>query len=306
MIYSRVLFVFTIAFVQLLGSFAEGKPSNDEVEKIDYLNPTLTIDNKKFARSESDRSKSLEDQILQHLQVLGNISANSITIVINVSPDVYCDQPQPPTDLPRSCADIPDQPSGVYQIRPEDSLETLEVFCDQDHDGGGWTVFQNRFDGSENFFRRWDDYEQGFGDLRGEFWLGLKHIHEMVRTRRHELHMVFEDFDGFGDVQKFDDFQLAGPEDDYRLVKLGSFHGTLEDALSFHVGWKFSTVDKDNDYSCALDMGGAWWYSVCYKSNLNAYYLGKGAQPAYSGMVTTVLGPYKPLRISRMMIRPKK
>jgi hypothetical protein len=38
-------------------------------------------------------------------------------------------------------------------------------------------VFQNRFNGSVNFTKTFFDYENGFGDLNGEFWLGkfIKH-----------------------------------------------------------------------------------------------------------------------------------
>ena len=36
-------------------------------------------------------------------------------------------------------------------------------------------VFQRRMNGSVDFYRRWADYEGGFGDPAEEFWLG-KHV----------------------------------------------------------------------------------------------------------------------------------
>ena len=59
--------------------------------------------------------------------------------------------------------------SGVYSINP-DGTGHFSVYCDMRTDGGGWTVFQRRQDGSVDFYRGWDDYKAGFSQLTAEFW----------------------------------------------------------------------------------------------------------------------------------------
>jgi hypothetical protein len=83
--------------------------------------------------------------------------------------------------------------------------------------GGGWTVFQRRQDGSVGFVRHWSDYKVGFGNLRGEFWLGLDKIHRLTTSNQSSLRVDMMDFyDTTGHV-KYQSFSVASESDNYRL-----------------------------------------------------------------------------------------
>lgn len=56
-----------------------------------------------------------------------------------------------------------------------------QVFCDMETSGGGWTTIQRRKSGLVSFYRDWKQYKQGFGSIRGDFWLGNDHIHRLSR-----------------------------------------------------------------------------------------------------------------------------
>ena len=81
--------------------------------------------------------------------------------------------------------------SGVYTIYP-DGLSAFDVYCDQSTGGGGWTVIQKRMDGSVNFDRSWCDFKRGFGNLNGEFWLGLTKINRLTWRTKNKLRVDLE------------------------------------------------------------------------------------------------------------------
>ena len=69
--------------------------------------------------------------------------------------------------------------SAVYPIHVDGS-DFFYSPCDMLADGGGWIVFQRRVDASVDFYREWSEYKKGFGDLNGNFWLGLEKIHKFA------------------------------------------------------------------------------------------------------------------------------
>ncbi|KAL1375577.1 hypothetical protein pipiens_004632 [Culex pipiens pipiens] len=126
-----------------------------------------------------------------------------------------------------------DNDERVQLIHPQPGFrDPFEVFCDQEYEGGGWIVVQNRYDGSVHFYRGWNDYERGFGDLEGEMWLGLGKIHELTYSRRYELHVILEDWDGVRAIDRYSSFLVAGPEEGYMLRNLGNFSGSAGDSLT--------------------------------------------------------------------------
>ena len=113
--------------------------------------------------------------------------------------------------------------SGVYIINP-DGLGTFDVFCDQTTAGGGWTVFQKRMNGSVDFYRDWADYKRGFGNLSGEFWLGLDKMHRLTSSGGYKLRVDLEDFAGNTVYAEYHLFEVKSEGTKYQL-SIGNYSG---------------------------------------------------------------------------------
>ena len=187
--------------------------------------------------------------------------------------------------------------NGVYKIH-QNILKIIQVYCDQTTDGGGWTVFQRRTDGSVEFFRDWEHYKQGFGNLQNEFWLGNENIFTLtlqgLYPRGNELRIDMMNAKMIKKSVKYANFLIANAATKYTL-HVNGYNGTLVDALKPHNRDKFSTFDSDNDiYSknCASVFFGGWWFNNCHQSNLNGKYYsaGKMAIDAHSKNILTSTG----------------
>ncbi|XP_030834559.1 ficolin-2-like [Strongylocentrotus purpuratus] len=215
--------------------------------------------------------------------------------------------------LPRDCAEIQtgglSHLSGVYPIYPDgDGDDPLFVYCDMETDGGRWTVFQRRQDGSVDFSLYWSEYKNGFGNVSSEHWLGNDNIHRLSRQKTYELRIDLEDFDGQTRYATYSNFSIADEVAKY-ILALGNYSGDAGDSMSSHEGYPFSTRDRDHDGlagHCAGYYKGGWWYNDCLSAYLNGLYL-KGPTTMRENAMSVFWGkwrgPYYSLKTTEMKLR---
>ncbi|XP_050963924.1 microfibril-associated glycoprotein 4-like [Labeo rohita] len=186
-------------------------------------------------------------------------------------------------DMPVDCSDVyksGQTVSGIYSIYPAGDFPVW-VYCQMISDGkeedkGGWMVIQRRMDGSVNFYRPWNQYKRGFGNVEGEYWLGLENMYQLTRKNKYMLRVDLEDFTGRKGFALYSSFSVDCETDGYKLHISGFKDGGAGDSLSSHNGFKFSTFDKDQDTfdkNCAKTFLGAFWYAACHSTNPNGVYL---------------------------------
>ncbi|XP_019645318.1 PREDICTED: uncharacterized protein LOC109486070 [Branchiostoma belcheri] len=223
---------------------------------------------------------------------------------------------------PQDCTDtfaLGLQYSHVYAVGHP---KTFQTYCDMDTDFGGWTVIQRRQDGTVQFDKTWTEYEQGFGNLIGEYWLGLGNIHSLTTQKQNELYVYLEDWETNSRFARYSMFSVGDASSKYTAT-IGGYSGddagdSLYNSNSRHSinNIQFSTTDQDNDgvsTDCAGTFGqGGWWYTPsCGYALLNGQYLTGCSVPAppscshADGIVwNTWLGHKYSLKKSVMMVRP--
>lgn len=216
--------------------------------------------------------------------------------------------------------------NGLFKIRPggTQSVQGVEVYCQQEGLMGGWLLVQQRENGAVSFNRSWAQYRSGFGsvdaDGKGEFWLGNQNLHWLTSQSETLLKVEMEDWEGVAATAEY--IVRVGSEEEGFPLHVSGYTGDGGNALELpgsdttpsvsHNGMKFSTFDKDNDkwqQNCAELYGGGWWYHRCQSANLNGvYYKGandpeKAGSPVLSGVVWSTFKTSS-LKAVRMFIRP--
>lgn len=277
-------------------------------KRIDDLMERIRLQQEKLDK-QNVRIRTLQSQIQQSRQRAEAPRSSASDVVVE-------QRDSPVAETASDCHELflrGETNSGVYTIQPINS-EPFKVFCEMTT-GGGWTVIQRRQDGSVEFNQPWEAYEQGFGNLNGEFWLGLEKMHSIAKDGGYILNIDMADWNGDSATVRLP-IRLGGSDTKYSLyVKEDSAFGPLESSLGTDAktGLPFSTHDQDNDRksdtNCAKHLSGGWWFCSCGHSNLNGRYFQspppKQRHQRKQGIFwKTWRGRYYPLRSSKMMIAP--
>ena len=123
--------------------------------------------------------------------------------------------------------------------------------------GGGWVIIQRRQDGSVDFHRGWVDYEDGFGNLSGEFWYGLQPLYCLTNQGQWEMCIDFTLTNGNKSYLS-SSFKVGPASSNYQL-SISGYKGNISSdpfSTSSLNGMPFTTKDRDNDNSgknCAVN-----------------------------------------------------
>ncbi|GBM79564.1 Techylectin-5A [Araneus ventricosus] len=206
--------------------------------------------------------------------------------------------------------------SKIYTVWPNSRVlngRSVDVFCDMDTDGGGWTILQRRGNFSrpkDYFYQDWKAYKTGFGNIEKDFWLGNDNIYALSNQRLYSVRFDLKDVEGEKRYALYDTFWIDDEDHKYTL-HIGGYSGDAGDSMiGSHNNNKFSTKDQDNDneanQSCSQLYKGGWWYGACHAANLNGLYL-RGKHESYADGVVwhSWKGHHESMDTTEIKIRSK-
>jgi len=171
--------------------------------------------------------------------------------------------------------------------------------------------------GNNNFFNRsWQEFKVGFGNASDDYWIGNERLHQLTKDGKYKLRFdLLAKFNARWYWAEYERFSISSEIGGYALI-IDGYSGNAGDAMTGDGiaglnlnGVKFTTFDRDNDHSaainCALNSAfiGGFWYTSCGSAhvNQNAYF--QWMSLPIGNLVRT--GSHVALQICRMTLLPK-
>ncbi|KAK6187205.1 hypothetical protein SNE40_005283 [Patella caerulea] len=157
----------------------------------------------------------------------------------------------------------------LVNIKPTTASKPFEVRCFIRQFGWTDVMERNRDCLFENFNRSFVEYEEGFGSVPANRFIGLKNVRHLLNNSGTkttlDIHLVQNNITECN--LYYDKFQLLGPS--YAMYLDGFISGTSLNCYNSLLGnadlngTNFSTYDFDftGSNQCATRMGGGWWFA---------------------------------------------
>ncbi|XP_061169381.1 fibrinogen-like protein 1 [Saccostrea echinata] len=122
------------------------------------------------------------------------------------------------TDEDCECIGKTNISSGVYEINVNGN--SVKVYCKMIH-GYNWMVIFRRTVGNVVFDRVWTNYENGFGYINGDFWIGLNNLSYFTNTGLGVMRVEMDDIDGYSGYAQYSNFLVGDTSTKYKLSVAG-------------------------------------------------------------------------------------
>lgn len=153
----------------------------------------------------------------------------------------------------------PNADSGMYSIKPISSGSSFNVYCDMNHDGGGWTLVM-KSSGSDNEFRYSSDYWTSSSNTLNEDSVNLD---TTVPTKLNSYNTV-----------RGDEIRAEFPDhQDHQMVESFSEKKTPHSVFTTTTGEIGFETDGSGGPTCSSNAGigrfGDYWYDFDGETNEN-------------------------------------
>ena len=132
------------------------------------------------------------------------------------------------------------------------------MFCTIDK----YIVIQRRSSPFDILFNRtWSDYKVGFGDVTGDFWLGLDKLHAITAQpyTRYSLRIEATTSTGAVVYVETGDFSIGDEKQRYKIMSIGRVVMKTTSNL-LKKDQVFAAQDKDQKFKCGMRYNGFWYY----------------------------------------------